>query len=211
MRRMAQSDPSDTSWPIAQTLQIGAAIRALRGRRSTAWLSDATAAIGERVGRSTITDLEIGRRKYIAVHELSLIAAALGVSPAALLVNGAMPDGEVEFLPSRTAPARRVAGWWGGDRDCTPPHGVTGPSLPDADADSVALFGACRHRERLRSNLNRHLLHEEPMPEAVAALQRQIAIVEDRIRELGGAVGGRAIDPGDVEALLEDGDGGDAG
>jgi ATP-dependent helicase YprA (DUF1998 family) len=106
---MAQSNPSDTSWQLAQTLQIGAAIRALRGRRSATWLSDATAAIGERVGRSTITDIEIGRRKYVAVHELSLVAAALGVSrlypwqAAALALPGVLRGGRSLVYSAPTA------------------------------------------------------------------------------------------------------------
>ncbi|MEZ5130325.1 MAG: helix-turn-helix domain-containing protein [Mycobacterium sp.] len=206
---MTQTTTVGDSWPQRQTLQIGVAIRALRGRRSTAWLSDATAELGERVGRSTITDIEIGRRKYVAVHELSLIAGALGVSPAALLVHGAMPDGEVEFLPGRGAAARRVAGWWGGDRDCTPPapaRDTAGPALP-VDAESAALFGACRQRARLRTSLTRQLVLEEPLPEAIAAVRRQIAAVEDRIRDLGGTVGGDVIGHGDVAALLEEEDG----
>lgn len=186
---MTQSGPEGESWPQQQTLQIGAAIRALRGRRSAAWLSDATAELGERVGRSTITDIEIGRRKYVAVHELSLIAGALGVSPAAMLVHGAMPDGEVEFLPGRVAPARQVARWWGGDRDHTPPTPASGPPLPPADAASVALFGACRHRDTLRSTLNRHLLREDPILEALTAVRKQITIAEERIRALGGVTG----------------------
>lgn len=55
-----------------------------------------------------------------------MIAAALGVSPAALLTYGTVPDGEIEVLPGRTIDGTRRAGWWGGSplsRSHPPPLG----------------------------------------------------------------------------------------
>jgi len=187
MRFMAQTDPSDDSWQIDQVLRIGAAIRALRGRRSAAQISDVTAELGERVGRSTITDIEIGRRKYVAVHELSLIAAALGVPPAALLTHGSMPDGPVEFLPARTAPAHDVASWWGGGHRGAPQG--TGPkTLPEPDETTAKLFNAVEWRRRLQVARIRQVVDQVPDPAVMAALREQIATVEATIRELGGVL-----------------------
>lgn len=184
---MTQNAPPEDRWQIGSTLRVGAAIKALRGRRSVVWLSDATAAIGERVGRSTITDIEIGRRKFVAVHELSLIAAALGVPPVALLTHGSMPDGQVEYLPDRTAPAHDVASWWGGGHRGAPQG--TGPkTLPEPDETTAKLFNAVEWRRRLQVARIRQVVDQVPDPAVMAALREQIATVEATILELGGVL-----------------------
>ena len=111
---MTQMPLGDADWAQAQVRGIGAAIRANRGGRSAKWISDKTEELGLRISRSTLTDIEIGRRKYVAVHELSLIAAALGVSPCDLLTRVEPPMDRIEFLPSQTASAQQVAKWWVG-------------------------------------------------------------------------------------------------
>jgi len=186
VRDMTQNAPPEDHWQIDQTLRIGAAIKALRGRRSVVWLSDATAEIGERVGRSTITDIEIGRRKFVTVHELSLIAAALGVSPAALLTHGSMPDGHVEFLPRRTAPAHEVTEWWGGVRPA--PLHSTGPDLPPADRAVSIQFATAARRERLRNTRLRMALDPDADPELLAQIRDQLAAAERAVRAVGGVL-----------------------
>lgn len=192
---MTQNAPLEDRWQIDQTLRIGAAIKALRGRRSVVWLSDTTAEIGERVGRSTITDIEIGRRKFVTVHELSLIAAALGVPPVALLTHGSLPDGQVEFLPGRTAPAHDVASWWGGGHRGAP-RGTGPKNLPEPDETTAKIFNAVEWRRRLRVAQLRQAVEEGWDPAVMAALRDRIAEVEETIGELGG--------------VLDDSGGGDA-
>ncbi|MGW4633668.1 hypothetical protein [Nocardia sp. NPDC004415] len=70
-------------------------------------MSDRTAELGWRVGRSTIADLEAGRRAKLEVPELIVLAEALGVPPAVLLYPDTL-DGaaEVEYLPGERHPAR---------------------------------------------------------------------------------------------------------
>jgi transcriptional regulator with XRE-family HTH domain len=185
---MTQSGASDDRWQLEQTLRIGAAIRALRGRRSAAQISDVTAELGQRVGRSTITDIEIGRRRYVAVHELCLIAAALGVSPAALLVHSEMPEGRVEFLPDRTAPAHEVADWLGGGRPA--PLHVTGPDLPEPDRKVNIQFATAARWQRLRNTQLRMALDPDADPELLAQIREQLASAERAVRAVGGVING---------------------
>ena len=88
---------SDT-WAPELTSRIAAEIKALRGERSGQWLSDETAAIGHRVSRSTISEIETGKRRTISIDAVIVLAAALKVSVADLLYPGL---DDVEMLPGR--------------------------------------------------------------------------------------------------------------
>lgn len=50
------------------------------------------------MSRSVITDIENGRRKYVAVHELIVLAEALSISPLELLF-GEDNAAKIEYLP----------------------------------------------------------------------------------------------------------------
>ena len=118
------------------------------------------------------------------MHELSVIAAALGVSPAVLLTHGSMPEGSVEFLPGREAPAVEVADWWGGAP--LRPHRPFSRGLPPVDASVAALFAAAKERERLREAQIDHAGDRG----FVARLQSRITDLEEEIRALGGMLDG---------------------
>ena len=71
--------------------------RKLRGFKNAQALADAIS--DERVSRSTIVNLELGRKKDATTTELMLIAKALRVSPVSLLVDLSKPfDRELEGL-----------------------------------------------------------------------------------------------------------------
>lgn len=176
-------------WLQAQTDAVGHAIRELRGDRSAQWVSDATAELGYRVTRALITDLELGRRRYIAAHELVMLSAALGVTPATLLTWGQMPDGDVELMPGRTLSAMDAAGFWGG----TPisRFNPAAQGLPRDHQASEELFRAARERARLRDTLIRTQiggLTEYPDPALLPAIRDRLKGVIARIRELGGVI-----------------------
>jgi transcriptional regulator with XRE-family HTH domain len=183
----------DDCWQQAQVEAVGHAIRELRGDRSTQWISDQTAELGQRVGRSTITDIEIGRRKYVAVHELSLIAAALGVTPSTLLTYGTLPDGECAVLPGRTVPGLDAAGWWGGEM--LNPFLDSTRGIPRDDV-TAQLMRLSRQRAELRTSLFRAQLAtptpsgEKIPPDAafIVMLRERLSGVEARIRDLGGVL-----------------------
>lgn len=81
-------------------------------------LADACAAFNFPIGRGTIAKLENGGRESIGVHELVVIAAALGVPPVDLLFPGALetrhlneraeevPEPTVEYFPGDTIAGR---------------------------------------------------------------------------------------------------------
>lgn len=200
----ADARPPADRWKKDQVIRIGNAIRVLRGRRSAAWLSDATAELGERVERSTITDIETGRRRYVGIHELSVLALALGATPAALLTYGSMPDGPVSVAPGLSAPAHVVSAWWGGE--AMSPFRWSGQSvwpldttdmespadIPAPDVTVAALFAASRERNQLRhaqtqfAGLNSHSVYMQE-------LRAQLCAAEAEITACGGVLKGRSL------------------
>ena len=175
-------------WQQAQVNRVGEAIKALRGERSTQWISDATDELGQRVSRSTITDIEIGRRKYIAVHEVSLISAALGTTPAVLLTFGTVPDGDLELLPGRTVDGLTAVEWWGG----TPlsRFSPAAAGLPSDHASTTELLGVSRERSRLRTMLAPTYIGgmNDLDPSLASTLRDKLSGVIRRIKELGGVL-----------------------
>lgn len=97
LRSMPQDwEPKD--WAEAHAARVAREVARLRDPKSAQWLSDRTAELGYRVSRSVITDLENGRRKYVAAHELVMLAKALNVAPLQLLYGN--DDGmKIEYLP----------------------------------------------------------------------------------------------------------------
>jgi transcriptional regulator with XRE-family HTH domain len=78
---------ADETWPARLTRSIAAEIRQRRKERewSAQRLSDECATLGVAIPRTTLSDLENGRRAYITAAELLVIAAALEINPADLL------------------------------------------------------------------------------------------------------------------------------
>lgn len=177
-----------TEWQHDQARRVGSAIRDLRGERSAQWVSDVTDELGLRISRSTVTDIEIGRRKYVATHELSMIAAALGVSPAALLTYGTVPDGEIEVLPGRTIDGLAALGWWGGSP--LSPFSPAAVGLPTAHAVTADLIRLSRERDTLRAALVPSMVGGmgDIDPAYAGVLREKLAGVIQRLRALGGVV-----------------------
>ena len=76
-------------------------------------LSDRVTELGHPVSRTTISDLELGRRgERLLVPDLIALAAALGTSPGSLLYPD-FPHGTVEVLPGITGTSVSAARWLG--------------------------------------------------------------------------------------------------
>ena len=101
-------------WSEQLTARIAAEIKRLRGERSAQWLSDRTAEFGHRVSRSTISDMEVGRRTRLELSEMIVMARALNVPPA-LLLYPQQPSGMVEVVPGVRVPSRQALTWFSGD------------------------------------------------------------------------------------------------
>jgi len=105
----------EQNWEQELTNRVGRQLVKSRGKRSAQWLADRTAELGHPVGRATISQFENGNRKSISVAELLIFAAALEISPVALLYEDQFADGPVEVLPGMTTTAAQAALWATGE------------------------------------------------------------------------------------------------
>ncbi len=103
---------TNREWARDATHRVGLEIKRLRGEHTVQWLSDRTAELGHRVGRSRISDLERGDRGGVLdIAELVVLARALGVPPLQLL----FPIGReamTEVLPGAVVPTWASAKWF---------------------------------------------------------------------------------------------------
>ncbi|WCS17528.1 hypothetical protein MML61_22455 [Mycobacterium marinum] len=109
------------SWDESQASNVARQVNKLRGQRSAQWLSDETHQHGYRVSRATIADLENGRRRYVTVAEVAVLAAALNTAPVALLYPGPNYNEHIEVLPRIADRKIEAVQWFSGIRD----HGFT--------------------------------------------------------------------------------------
>jgi transcriptional regulator with XRE-family HTH domain len=102
------------SWARELTHRVAREIKRRRGQQTTQQLSDRTAELGHRVGRSRIFDLERGDRGApLGLAELIVLAKALGVPPLELIFSlGKEPT--TEILPGLWPPTWEAAKWFSG-------------------------------------------------------------------------------------------------
>ena len=103
-------------WAADQATRVGGELKRLRGRRSGQWLSDRTVELGYRVPRTTISELENGKRKYVSTAELAILARALDTAPIALLYAPPYQD-EIDLLPGQASTSWSAAKWFSGMSD----------------------------------------------------------------------------------------------
>jgi transcriptional regulator with XRE-family HTH domain len=108
-------------WMKRTAAAIGARVRQAREENgmSVQGLADACTALGYKMLRTTLVNLEAGARKNITVGELSVIAAALETGPLALIVP-LEEDLEVEVLPGQKLAPWSAWKWFSNE------HVVTG-------------------------------------------------------------------------------------
>jgi len=104
----------------AKTLTAVAGDHIQRLRLQRGWtgndLAERCAELGKPgLNRSVIANIESGRRRYVTVHELFVLAVLLDVAPAYLLFPWE-PDAQVQVTPTMVATADRVRAWIRGDR-----------------------------------------------------------------------------------------------
>lgn len=99
-------------WAADVVQRVGAEVKRLRGSSGSAqWLSERCAELGYPIGRATISEIEVGRRKTVSVPELIVLAAALDTSPVCLVYPGPY-KGRVEFLPGNSEMEYDAAQWF---------------------------------------------------------------------------------------------------
>ena len=134
---------SDTEWPARLTQAIAGEVYRYRKERgmSAQQLSAECARLGMEISRSTLADLENGRRAMITVAELLVLAVALEVPPIMLVVPVARME-TVEVIPNRSWPYWQMALWFRGQSLAIQDLGE-GPELisratrPDTPLDRV--------------------------------------------------------------------------
>ncbi len=111
-------------WEARLTAVVADQVRYWRTRRgwSAQDVADRCEALGYRVPRSTLTNLENKRRGTITLAELLTVAEALGVPPILLICPFGQVE-EVELLPGQNAPVDLAAMWVSGrfEADGRPP------------------------------------------------------------------------------------------
>ena len=113
-------------WGEEVRKRIGLAIKSARGRRSAQDIADRTAELGYPISRSQISTIERGKKRYLDIAELIILAAALGTAPIDLLLPD-LPDGYIKIIPGLTETSKFAMAWITGKR-----------SLADLDAVSLA-------------------------------------------------------------------------
>ncbi len=124
--------PETDSWAARFTRFVAEQIR--HERKARGWsaqkLSDACAELGMEFPRTTLADLESGRRAHISLAELLVLARALDIPPLWLIFPvGA--EAETEVLPCQRRASFRAAQWFSGE----------GPFPGPDDADTVTVTG----------------------------------------------------------------------
>ena len=104
------------SWSKRFTREVIAEIK--RQRELRGWsahrLAEECTAWGLELSRSTIADLENGRRVHLGIPELMVFAAALDIPPL-LLIFPVGHQAEAEVRPGEFRPAFRAATWFSGE------------------------------------------------------------------------------------------------
>lgn len=113
---MTQED----DWSARVTQRVAREVRryreghGLRPKMSAQQLEERTAALGMRIARSVLANLESGRRETVSAAEVVVLAAALGVTPIELICPVGF-DQQVELLPGRMVDPLSAMRWFTGE------------------------------------------------------------------------------------------------
>lgn len=215
-------------WAEEQAYRVAQEVRRLRGRKRTAqWVSDRTDELGYRITRAVISDLEVGRRRYVTIAELIVLALALDTAPIALLYPApylekirTFPkpgDGDPEF--TKIWSAQWFSGLTSGlDADgCGNLVQIPLPSAMNVHSNLIALTRARRAQkldevriDRLDA-LKRMRADQTASAEKIAELVAEIEDLQRDIDELW-SLGGRDLAAEQLDRLMNrrggDSDGG---
>ncbi|AUN39986.1 helix-turn-helix domain-containing protein [Tsukamurella tyrosinosolvens] len=195
---MTHTNFSDTVTRIAATVK---AIRKSEGLTAAA-LSDRTAALGKRISRAVISDLETGRKQTLDVTELLVLAGALNVSPVSLVFPGPY-DEAVEVVPEVRVSQFNAAQWFAGNDYWIPesPGAIPIPVFPDgltmADAGgmwglnmrTLASWQELEKARTARSAAVMRLVNRSDDDEQSQAERQQIQFYDGLIARLRGELG----------------------
>ncbi|MDO1482052.1 helix-turn-helix domain-containing protein [Rhodococcus ruber] len=173
------------SWAAAWAKAVGEQIQRVRkGRGITVQrLSQLCSELRYPIPRSTLTNLETGRKESVVVQEVVVLAQALGVPAVELLFPG-LPDGPFEYLPGQTATA------WEALEQFT---GETAGRIPgplDKESHLDLMRSVAYHTNDLRE-LERKIQESEPGPgretyvQLLKSTERQIQTARWALKAFG--------------------------
>lgn len=189
-----------SDWSPAFTARVAEQMRTARRAAglTAAGASDACARLGLPVPKTTITNLETGRRTSIDLAEFLVLAEVYGVPPITLLFPlGA--EATVAVLPGREVPTWDAVAWFTGEaeQDSPPTEGSAREVLDTfrahRDAAVTALTSSRLAKERRRkANTTLDPQRRESLHSAAASYEqvafddcRELRDFRDRMRERG--------------------------
>lgn len=185
---MAQEKPNwekvpPRDWGEEQAYRTAMEVRRLRGKRTAQWLAGRTEELGYPLTRAVISDIEVGRRRYVTTSELIVMSAALNTSPVNLVYPGPY-DAPVEVVPnSEDRPEFAAAQWFSGIDTY-----IRGDELFEDRTHEWDEWQQNTEALQLWRELNELIGTRDEMdnPSHIAALNRQIKSVNDRLLHLLG-------------------------
>lgn len=161
-------------------------IRAEKGMKGSD-LSERTKELGYEIPRSTLANIEIGRKSSIGVHEVAILAAALEVPPVALLFDYATGE-QVEVLPGVERSGIEAVEWFAGNWPLLPAGGLG--ALPSVSPYEGVAFeqGVDRWSEELETA---RLLALRAFESAMESYHGAVSFMERVKRDYEDVVSGR--------------------
>ncbi|MEN4399651.1 hypothetical protein A5768_14105 [Mycolicibacterium fortuitum] len=186
---MPNIDETAKAWQLELARRVGLAVHDLRKRQG--WtaleLAQRTKEIGYPISRVAISKIESNTRSgKVDLAELLTLAAALNVSPVALVYPGPYQN-EVQILPGRHAAEFNAAQWFSGLEWDTRLVSVPGDSNPgkgwDAGMEMLYSWRELMELEDMRGatlivddhDRKRALLYDKQ----IAVLRKRLGIVDD--------------------------------
>ncbi|WP_139812926.1 helix-turn-helix domain-containing protein [Prescottella equi] len=165
------------AWAAGWAKSVGAEIQKHRKQRglTVQRLSEKCSELHYPIPRSTLTNLEVGRKESLVVQELVVIATALNVPPVQLLFPGLMTE-QCEFLPGQYTTA------WDALKQFTGEDG-----LPDAAS--------------MRDQPGYHLSLMRQIDYNAAQIMKTRARIEDELAALAVVMGRADQNPSEADEL----------
>lgn len=158
-------------WATETTHQIGRNIALARKRKGVTAqvLADRCTELGVTMKRTSIANLENGRRDSVTVTDLMVIAAALGVPPVALIYPTKQAGKPIEMVSGTTSTTFDALSWF---------SGTAAPPTEEPDLE-VALIHNLQSIRSAEGQARRYLRQAEnaPTDDALRATVERHAVV----------------------------------
>lgn len=215
---MAQEKPNwetvpPRDWGEKQAHRIAREIRRLRGKRTAQWVADRTKEMKYPLTRAVISDLEVGRRRYVTVPELMVLALALNTAPIALLYPEPYNE-KIQVLPGNDNEFTKIFAvqWFSGltggvDSDGVGDNIVSNLLEATNTYDNTLALRRARKAQRLDELRNHNesrlrLKRENNAPaEEIAQLMSEIEELEQERDKLW-ALGSRNLDAERLDEMM---------